>query len=84
MKSLKRNGIGIGGISLVSEKLYRVRRNQIKIVHGAKDKKCNFQAFKEGYVFIKELGSKEVFMISSILTKNILKVEHVNVEIVEE
>lgn len=66
-----------------NKRIYRVKKSHVRPVTNVHDPTCVEIAFKEGYVFIKNRGGNDVFMISSTPKKKLFKVEFVSVEIVE-
>jgi len=73
-----------GGIEMPNKNLYRIKKEFIKEIPKVMNSEYPFEAFKEGYLFVKEKESDYVYMINTTTTKKSLKVQLVNVEIVGE
>lgn len=63
-------------------KLFRVKKEHIKIVQNVSSFRELEQAFEEGYVFLKEKNI--VYMINTTVSKKTFTINKVNVEIVGE
>jgi hypothetical protein len=65
------------------KRLYRVKRDHIKVIPKISTYHCEV-AFQEGYVFIQEEGSEDIYMLHSRTNKKELEITWLEkVEVVE-
>lgn len=69
---------------MASKKLYSIKKEFIKEVPNVFDSYYSLTAFAEGYAFLRNQGEKNVYMVSPTSSMKTLKVEMIDVSIVEK